>query len=69
MNEWISIEDRLPDFYQEVLAFDGENYWLAIRTRNAREELFRSFQCECCNVYYEGLTHWMPLPEKPHEMD
>jgi uncharacterized protein DUF551 len=64
---WISVDDRLPDFYQEVLAFDGENYWISILSRNGKEGCFRSFQCEGCNIYYEGLTHWMPLPKPPAE--
>lgn len=59
MSEWISIDDRMPDDYQDVIATDGytsnfaywdaaDNYWL-----------------------YPGdspsgiVTHWQPLPEPP----
>ena len=60
MNEWISVEERLPD---EELVFClvciGPYKWIYI--------------CEFSNgIWYEdngprvfGVTHWMPLPEPP----
>ena len=54
--EWISVEDRLPNKYESVLVLSnagyisidglcGENIWLEHRIIK--------------------VTHWMPLPQKP----
>ena len=60
-NQWISVEDKLPDELQSVLSFasyDGvfqSNY----RAGNFKKTL----------VVWEHLnvTHWMPLPSPPKE--
>ena len=62
-NQWISVEDKLPDELQSVLSFasyDGvfqSNY----RAGNFKKTL----------VVWEHLnvTHWMPLPEPPKEQE
>lgn len=63
-NEWISVEERLPEADTNVLVI----------TANA------SFKVARCNIYHNGtlvlwmtndglgeraITHWMPLPEPP----
>lgn len=60
-NEWISVDDRLPEAYNEVLVFakyglieicyfhNGENIWVH----------------GCGHFDREDITHWMPLPEFP----
>jgi hypothetical protein len=56
-HKWISVKDRLPDKYGKYLVFcEG---FIAISTfyNGAPEPHF---------VETES-THWMPLPEKPHE--
>lgn len=54
-NEWISVEDRLPQKHDEVLVFcDG-----------ARQ---LDFICSSGRWYdhdHKKVTHWMPLPEAP----
>jgi len=69
MSEWISVKDQLPSLEEEVLAWDGEHIEKAFRTEVSL--------MSCPNVswywtYYdytdwEGVTHWMRLPEAPHE--
>lgn len=57
MSEWISVEDRLPDYDNQItnyLTIDGEG------------------EIDVCyfdeNVWYGWqVTHWMPLPEPPEE--
>lgn len=60
--EWISIEERLPESLQRVLAIDTEgdmftSVYVSFATgRNAWSTSFR---------HLGSVTHWMPLPEPP----
>ena len=60
--EWISIEERLPESLQRVLAIDTEGdmftaVYVSFATgRNAWSTSFR---------HLGSITHWMPLPEPP----
>ena len=68
MSEWISIEERLPEPYQDVLFYGKGHDPLVGKTRG-----------ETCIGYYRNafrfdgrdsvevaeVTHWMPLPEPP----
>ena len=53
-NQWISVEDRLPDSFGEFLVcgagFMGCDYF---------NETINSF------AYRDDATHWMPLPPPP----
>lgn len=77
---WISVKDRLPDFEENekvlasknVLAFDGENMFVACRWKykqsknfSPKEEYFKSTIYNCCNSEIGDITHWMPLPQPP----
>ena len=63
MNEWISVEDRLPKIGTPVIVqggcgyYDGENWrtYLAIKSNGAYA------------VIQWKVTHWMPLPAPPAE--
>ena len=59
MTEWISVKDRLPKLFEDVLTYDGDG---GIRI-NWLEELVD----EVAYFAYGGkyVTHWMPLPEPP----
>ena len=65
MSEWISVEDRLPDKWRDVLIM-------------LKEDFGRSYQIgDCCdkewsiNNYHDwwgphgAVTHWQPLPPLP----
>ena len=60
--EWISVEERLPESLQRVLAIDTEgdmftSVYVSFATgRNAWSTSFRPLG---------SVTHWMPLPEPP----
>ena len=55
--EWISVYDRLPEMYEDVLYFNGHSIGV-------------DFICSdgtWCDeeVHGKPITHWMPLPEAP----
>ena len=56
---WISVKDRLPEKYEEVLVYSAKYGvqvdWIADNT----DYLWWN--------YGELVTHWMPLPEPPKE--
>ena len=57
MSEWISVKDRLPEPWVEVLVYRGED-WTVV-------------SCEVDTngkwLHFFNITHWMPLPEPPKE--
>ena len=57
--EWISVKDRLPELFEDVLTYDVDG---GIRI-NWLEELVD----EVAYFAYGGkyVTHWMLLPEPP----
>lgn len=77
--EWISIEDKLPENKQTVLALisylhDGKPeqiYHVAEYTYYFHDN--QIWQVQVGNSQYdlygniEGVTHWMPLPEPPKQ--
>ena len=65
MDEWISVKDRLPESDVYVFVFlrnrDGYRYKYAF-ARHFGRRWIRSD-----NRYF--VTHWMPLPEPPKEVE
>lgn len=80
MQEWISVEDRLPELEQIVLAVLNEpnkrlNYPYEEKTlflfrkgynyiTGYEEKWERPFGAETVD-YNDEVTHWMPLPQPP----
>lgn len=57
---WISVKDRLPEDYKEVLAYDSEHKEIVIALYDSEYEEWDY------GAWYEGaITHWQPLPELP----
>ena len=56
MNEWISVEDRLPENNKHYLIFN-DNCVLFARYKD------KAWQDGIW--FYRNVTHWMPLPEPP----
>jgi hypothetical protein len=50
--EWISVEDRLPEKYQDVLVYRDYSFDIDFVMSEGR-------------FCIDGVTHWMPLPEPP----
>ena len=57
--EWISVEDRLPEVRQRVLLY---SYHDGINTGYRADEIGRFYVDKS---YPYRPTHWMPLPEPP----
>ena len=57
--EWISVSDRLPEEGVGVLAWDGEDVFLAYYSKRRERWIDLTGYCKA--------THWMPLPEPPKE--
>ena len=64
MSEWISVDDRLPFAYQQVLVWseyaDGTE-GAFIKRYNGEELGFIGTNC----YMDKFVTHWMPLPTPP----
>ena len=58
VQEWISVDDRLPEQGEEAICIDADGDMMI----GKYTELGWIFPC-----YFEELTHWMPLPEPPEE--
>ena len=76
MSKWISVQDRLPDFEQNVLVYaevkleniSPESMMVVTHRHKYRFADFWSWSepSQYFNEDYK-ITHWMPLPEPPKE--
>lgn len=71
--EWVSVKDRLPDVFDEVLVYDtfsNTSISIAWRENTPRKNGIVNWYWNSQMSYPENLTHvthWMPLPEPPKE--
>lgn len=64
MNNWISVEDDLPELFYHVLATDGKNVGIA-----AYQGDDEWFDCsDSFDEYLPKITYWIPLPEVPRSV-
>ncbi len=61
--EWISVEDRLPDTIGSYLIYRKNKEYNTIAWAFFNSDKMWAAD----NNFYEGVTHWMPLPEPPKE--
>lgn len=71
MNKWISLKDKEPEQYQDVLVSDGKTVGLARMYKNHGK--FKWNPGSCVNGHDKELvfndddiTHWMTLPPSPN---
>lgn len=57
--EWISVEERLPEPWVEVLVYRGAD-WPVVSCETDTNGNW---------LHFFNITHWMPLPEPPKEAD
>lgn len=68
MTEWISVKDRLPDFFDEVIVYDNCGYESLVSIAWRRSGSNGGWIWDSRMSYPEELvnvTHWMPLPKPP----
>lgn len=71
MNEWISVEDKLPEQRnlprsRSVLIYCKSNLCTFTAVYNFESCGWEYFACGSVEVM-EYVTHWMPLPEPPEQ--
>lgn len=60
--EWISVKDRLPDEGENVLTYGARPFYDVFYINRLIDKKNGEW-------LYDGVTHWMPLPEKPESED
>lgn len=70
MSEWISVKDRMPKAYVDVLVC----MYLPFRERNKQVVTLSYYLGDDEGYFFEEdagirVTHWMPLPQKPESED
>lgn len=61
-NEWISVNDRLPEHMLDVLVSNSKDKWVVAGYLNHSNEWYNCFDESGVSII---PTHWMPLPEAP----
>lgn len=56
MSDWISVEDKKPNYYEDLILWLEYAESSVISTVNAES-------------FTDNVTHWMPLPQPPKECD
>ena len=64
---WISVEDRLPESLEDVLFTEGEGVYKGYRLVSSISEVDWDYWYSVTETRIEDVTHWMPLPELPHD--
>ena len=70
MTEWISVKDRLPDFFDEVIVYDSCGYESLVSTAWRRNGNNGGWIWDSRMTYPEefvNITHWMPSPKPPED--
>lgn len=72
-NKWINVKDRLPEIIPSkpnnsrvLVCFD--NGWIEVGIYVGKAENNKHLWAVNLDIE-DNVAHWMPLPEKPNEMD
>ncbi|HCT1784961.1 TPA: DUF550 domain-containing protein [Escherichia coli] len=70
-DSWISCSERMPEIRQTVIGWNGYAVRQCVYTRNkyAKTQKGREPRFEILTGIWHGVTHWMPLPEPPQEVN
>ena len=81
MSEWISVKNRLPDGYDDVLVYvvehrswwDDEYVEPGKKISTLKHDTYSYMAIQYLDKYEDisrtNITHWMPLPEPPKERE
>ena len=65
-SQWISVEERLPDRYCQVLIYWPRSFPKNCRTLSANYyDDSKTFYCDAFEDVHDDVTHWMPEPSAP----
>jgi hypothetical protein len=64
-NQWISVEDRLPESFKAVLIYQPAMGYTLLGSFERASHKFRDVVGN--SFYKDDITHWMLLPEPPKE--
>ena len=67
--KWISVEERLPEDNERVLAVNVDGYMMTGYILCVFDDRYSMTVYYCENGYdaLDNVTHWMPLPMPPKE--
>ena len=65
VQEWISVTERLPDYFTGVLVWCPGNKCIYAAYRNVRQEWCTFDDTIAGHVVVNMVTHWMPMPQPP----
>ena len=60
MAEWISVKERLPLDGEDVLVWEAQGFAFVDSQRNGKWKI--------CDDALGNITHWIPLPDPPKEV-
>ena len=60
-NQWVCVEDGLPEFEKDVLVTDGTDVWFSHRTK--RDDVWTYENGFCKYSEDVEITHWMEVPK------
>lgn len=58
---WIPVTERLPEDDDDVLIMSSGSISMGYYS------VYNEYWADYINVYYDDVTHWMPLPKAPKE--
>ena len=73
MNKWISVKERLPDtagYYMVAIDY-REELRVSVATYSETDDGLKWYSWHEYenDGATEGITHWMPMPELPEELE
>lgn len=72
MTDWISVEDRLPEYSEQVITYSKPSKFNRLVTTGRRKCTDGTGEVWQREDGWEGIfepTHWMPLPSPPGEQE
>lgn len=64
-NQWISVDEALPEYEEDVLVIDklgveDTGYYFNHRSNNP---IVKTYKNGFCDIGFEEVEYWMPVPE------
>lgn len=70
MIEWVKVEERLPDFEEEILICDNGKVTSAELSQKSNTIFRKAIESNYNNhEYFYNVTHWAYFPDPPNDID